>query len=878
MSGLLAAVRSIKVKLGLLVGVSVVVAGVLVLVGDSAGVPAWLVLPVAVALALGVTQLLAAGMVAPLRQMTTVAGRMARGDYAGRVDASTGDEVGRLAGAFNTMAADLETVDRERRDLISTVSHELRTPLTAMTAQLENLADGVVPADAEHLGSALAQADRLRDLVTDLLDLSRVQAGAAALDLASVPLRELVEECVVEVQAAGRTVPYVVDVAPDLTVTADRRRLRQVLVNALDNAGRHSPGDEKVTVLADVADAAWWLEVVDRGPGNDPADAERVFERFGPVGQGTGGGTGLGLAVARWVATLHGGTLRFLEPPDGVGARLRLEVRTPVDSPTPLGRPEEAPPQNSPEEIPMSDTLSSRPQPPATAPGGPVPQPGDGGNGMDQVFGGFWPERPGLPGRPVVAAAAGAGVLAGALMTFHGSGIGTSLTLLGAGVAAFAHARARRTPWAIGCAVLAALLVTMFTLRAAEWLGVLSMFAAAAVFLCGVTGARTLAGIVLTGLSWPLASLRGLPWVGPALRFSGRAAGVPAVVRTVLWSLLGLAVFGAIFASADALFASWVDGLVPNLTFGDLVARAFVACAVFALTLAAAYLALSPSRVDLLGERRPAPLANRFEWLVPVLVVDAVFALFLLAQAAAVFGGHDYIEETTGLTYADYVHQGFGQLTLATALMLVVVWAAARRAGDTPTDRWWLRGSLGALCLLTLVVVASALYRMHVYQEAYGFTTLRLFVDVFEGWLGLVVLAVAVAGLLGWARWLPRFALVTGALAVLGLGLLDPDAWVADHNLDRFEATGELDALYLQTLSADAAPVIADRMPAQDAACILRRLPAGPLSQEARDETLAWNLGRSRAATVVDDIDMPPARDVGTDPVCAPVWEKYARD
>jgi len=855
-TGLLTAVRSLKVKLGALVAVSVVVAGVLVLVGDGAGVPALLVLPVAVALALGVTQLLAAGMVAPLRQMTAVAGRMARGDYSGRVDTGSGDEVGRLAAAFNTMAADLAAADRERRDLIATVSHELRTPLTAMTAQLENLADGVVPADAEHLGSAVAQADRLRDLVTDLLDLSRVQAGAAGLDLDVVPLRGLVEECVAEVRTAGRTVAYDVAVDPTLEVTADRRRLRQVLVNALDNAGRHSPPDAPVTVLAGTQDDHWWLEVSDRGPGLDARDAERVFERFGTT---TGGGTGLGLAVARWVATLHGGTLRFVEPADGIGAWLRLEVPTVTGSHTP-------PTETVPEEKPVTDTLT--PTPPAA----PTET---GGGGMDQVFGAFWPERPGLPGRRVVAAAAGAGVVAGTLMTFHGHGIGTTLILLAAGVAAFATARARRTPWAVACAGLAGLLVLSFTLRDAGWISVISMLAAAAVFLCGVTQARTFAGIVLTGVSWPLASLRGLPWFGRALRFSGRAAGVPAVARTVLWSLLGLAVFGAIFASADALFASWVDGLVPNITFGDLVARAFVGCGVFALTLAAAYLALSPSRVDVLGERRPAPLTNRFEWLVPVLVVDAVFALFLIAQATAVFGGHDYVEQTTGLTYADYVHQGFGQLTLATILMLVVVWAAARRAGDTAADRLWLRGSLGALCLLTLVVVGSALYRMHVYQEAYGFTTLRLFVDVFEGWLGLVVLAVAVAGLLGWARWLPRFALVTGALAILGLGAINPDAWVATRNLDRYDATGDLDVGYLQTLSADAAPVIAERLPAQDAACILRDLPSGSLSQEAREEMLAWNLGRHRAEKATADLVWPADLRLGGDE-CSQVWTKYA--
>ena len=183
--------------------------------------------------------------------------------------------------------------------------------------------------------------------------------------------------------------------------------------------------------------------------------------------------------------------------------------------------------------------------------------------------------------------------------------------------------------------------------------------------------------------------------------------------------------------------------------------------------------------MEVFADRRPTPLANRFEWLVPVLVVDAVFLAFIAAQARALVGGRDYIEASTGLTYADYVHQGFGQLTLATALTVLVVWVASRRAGDSAEDRRWLLGSLGLLCVLTLLVVASALRGMSVYQDAYGFTTLRLFVDVFEGWLGFVVLAIMVAGALGRGGWLPRIALVSGAVALIGLAAINPDAWVA---------------------------------------------------------------------------------------------------
>ena len=322
---------------------------------------------------------------------------------------------------------------------------------------------------------------------------------------------------------------------------------------------------------------------------------------------------------------------------------------------------------------------------------------------------------------------------------------------------------------------------------------------------------------------------------------------------------------------------------MPNLTFNDLVGRAFLACFVFAVTLGAAYLALNPADVEVLGGRRPTALANRFEWLVPVLVVDAVFLAFIAAQARALVGGRDYIEATTGLTYADYVHQGFGQLTLATALTVLVVWIASRRAGDGVEDRRWLRGSLGLLCVLTLLVVASALRGMSVYQDAYGFTTLRLFVDVFEGWLGFVVLAIMVAGALGRGAWLPRIALLSGAVALVGLAAINPDAWVAGRNIDRYEATGKLDLRYLQELSADATPVIADRLPPKVSRCVLEQLPDNEMRAEALDDPRAWNLGRSRAEGPLTDLGLLPAAeqaayDVGTSvpaDECSGVWAAF---
>src|SRR4051794_9158855 len=148
------------------------------------------------------------------------------------------------------MAAELATVDREQRDLVATVSHELRTPLAGLTAVLENLADGVVPTDGAHLDAAVEQARRLSALVTDLLDLSRVDAGIAALALGDVDLEALLDEAVADIVPTGRGVSFAVTVAPGFAVRADRSRLRQLVTNLLDNAVRHSPERGTVRVHA----------------------------------------------------------------------------------------------------------------------------------------------------------------------------------------------------------------------------------------------------------------------------------------------------------------------------------------------------------------------------------------------------------------------------------------------------------------------------------------------------------------------------------------------------------------------------------------------------------------------------------------------------
>jgi signal transduction histidine kinase len=822
-------VRSIKTKLGLLVAVTIVVASVLAVIGTRLGISSWATVPVAVVAALAVTQLLARGMTSPLREMTLAAQRMAQGDYTQRVHASSRDEVGELARAFNRTAATLEMVDRHRRDLVANVSHELRTPISALQAVLENLVDGVSNPGTEELRTALAQTERLGRLVGDLLDLSRVEEGVTPLRLTEVRLTDIFDDAVAQARADG--VRYAVDVRPqNLTVAADPDRLHQLLANLLDNAARHSPSGGEVRLSAERLVDDVQLAVADDGPGIAAADRSAVFERF-TTSAAHSSGTGLGLTISRWVAQLHGGTIAVADAERGC----RIEVTLPADTDRATIRKE-----------PVMSTLT----PPAPAPQTPGAPPHD-------ALATYWPDAPrSRPG--VVAAAAAAGVLAAVVLPERDLGLGTSLVFAAViGTVFFAGtARASGRPLTRLDAVdatLVALLLATLVVRDAEWITLLCLLAALTLTAVNSTKAASVLALLGTAAAVPLATVRGLPWLGRTLKPRGSVqAWVPAARAAVVSAVL-LLVFGALFASADALFASWLDALTPDITWNDLPARAVLATFIATGTLAAAFVALAPPAVDRL--RLPVGTSrNSFEWLAPVLVVDAVFLAFLAAQATAMFGGDGYLQQTTGLTYAEYVHEGFGQLTIATMLTLTVVAWAARKAPRGRRRNF----ALGALCVMTIIVVVSALYRMHLYEQAYGFTRPRLLVSVFEGWLGVVVGLVMVAGVVGVRRWLVPVAVRLGAAGLLGLALVNPDLYIAERNIARADAAAGIDWDYLGELSADAYPALV-RLPDDQFACATRSS-----AELGDDDWLAWNLSRERARDLMADRPSAGAPDTST--------------
>ena len=322
-------VSSIKVKLGAVIVAAVGMTVLVILVGTGVGLSPVVSALAAGALSLALVQVLAHGMTSPLREMAAAAAAMARGDYGRRVTATSRDEVGELARVFNAMAAELAEVDRVRRELVANVSHELRTPISALQAVLENLVDGVEPADPETLRTMLRQAERLGTLVTQLLDLSRLESGAVPLECQSFELRPLLEGAADETRLRTTDVAVAVSVEPPgATADGDPERVHQVVANLLDNAVRHSPPGGTVALRATRGRSGVTIEVFDEGPGISEQEASKVFERFYRADSARSskeGGAGLGLAIARWIVDLHGGDIR-VEARQPHGCRMVVEL------------------------------------------------------------------------------------------------------------------------------------------------------------------------------------------------------------------------------------------------------------------------------------------------------------------------------------------------------------------------------------------------------------------------------------------------------------------------------------------------------------------------------------------------------------------------
>lgn len=277
--------------------------------------------------------LLSRSVVAPLKVLTRASQRIADGHYSERVQHAGSDELGQFSQSFNQMAENLEQVEAVRRQLIGDVSHELRTPLTAIKGSMEGLEDGVLEATQETYHQISQEAERLARLVDDLQELSRVEAGAYPLAIQPVDIIALVDATIkrFSTQALGKGIDLLSECPTGLPrVLADADRITQVLTNLVGNALQYTPTGGRVIVQAERHGAEVHVVIKDNGVGIPPEHLPNLFTRFYRVdksrSRASGGGSGIGLTIARHLVEAHGGRIWAESSGEGQGSTFNFTL------------------------------------------------------------------------------------------------------------------------------------------------------------------------------------------------------------------------------------------------------------------------------------------------------------------------------------------------------------------------------------------------------------------------------------------------------------------------------------------------------------------------------------------------------------------------
>jgi len=277
-------------------------------------------------------------VVAPIRRIMVASQHIAVGHYNERVQIpdnlgkSEMDELGQLSFSFNQMAQKLEQAENLRKQLIGDIAHELRTPLSTIKGSMEGLIDGVLPANHDTYNQVYKEADRLQRLVNDLQDLNRVEAGAVQLNLEPVSVEKLIESTCSRLnkQFEEKGVSLNMDMADGLPkVKVDEDRLGQVLLNLVGNALQYTPegGDVKITVRAQANSIL--ISIEDSGIGIAAEHLPHIFTRFYRVDKSrsrVGGGSGIGLTIAKHLVEAHGGKITATSPGVGKGSTFTISL------------------------------------------------------------------------------------------------------------------------------------------------------------------------------------------------------------------------------------------------------------------------------------------------------------------------------------------------------------------------------------------------------------------------------------------------------------------------------------------------------------------------------------------------------------------------
>lgn len=375
--------------------------------------------------------------------------------------------------------------------------------------------------------------------------------------------------------------------------------------------------------------------------------------------------------------------------------------------------------------------------------------------------------------------------------------------------------------------------------------------------------------------------------VGRLAASSDRARSLMPVLRGLLLAAPVVLVFTGLLASADSVFAAYVDSVVSlNLPFdlAEALWHSFAVAALGWLFAGGLAVALLPSMVrreaeggaeaELPAEGDTARLkAAAAPWrplgfteaATVLLAVDALFGSFMAIQGAYLFGGLDTLART-GMTYAEYARRGFFELLVVAILALGLLWGTALLARrDGAAQRRVFNAASGAMVALVLGLLASAFQRMWLYQGAYGFTHLRIYTLTFMVWLA-VVLVLFLAALLSDRPRLFTFGGMVSALAYLAaLNVVSPDSLIVRQNVAHPTPSGVLDTYYLTGLSADAAPALVEALPQlsdADRAVVLHELALQrEEAQQAWEQAgwPAWHMARHAALRATSELPLPPA-------------------
>lgn len=487
-----------------------------------------------------------------------------------------------------------------------------------------------------------------------------------------------------------------------------------------------------------------------------------------------------------------------------------------------------------------------------------------------------------MPGR-VLVAAAGLGAL-GQLLFFD-VGLGINVPIAIAAVAGAGWIMRRRSRWPTvleGWLAPAALVFAVFAAVRDDpvivSLDLLTAIALTGGALAAFSGRRvvsqpfsSLAGLTLNLIGWALggashaiSAARAQRVLGPS-RWHLVRPMLP-LARGLLVAIPVAAVFVILFASADAVFASILDDLLGfDVDLSEAVWRFLVALLLGWLAAGGLALATSPPDGDTRTSEVDRLRVGTTELITVVIAVDLVFAVFVALQGAYLFGGLDTVQ-AAGISYADYARRGFFELVAVAALagsLIIAVDRVARTRG------WWLVGAAIALTLLTGIVLVSATLRLRLYQEAYGWTELRLYVLATIVVLAIAVIGLAVALLTDRVRWMGHALIVAMLGGGLVLNLLGPARFITEQNVARAldpaivppDGRSGLDVNYAGTLGNDGVPELIRALPglsADDA----RRLAAElrfRLTQLRNDDGLmawqAWNVGRATARDALERAD-----------------------